>query len=221
VKAIARSFQASSVPFADLVQEGTIGLVRAVERFDHSRGVRFSTYAAWWVRRAMLDAINNAQVIRIPAKASQQLAAVRRAEAELVRLHHGSPSDARISQRTGISSATVRTLRSAPRVTASLDQPVGDDLAVLGDLVADRQAVDPDQVLIEREQRDGVHALLSLLPPRHREVVVRRFGFDDNREQTHAEIAARLGVGEERSRQLEREALHRLRSLARAQALAA
>jgi RNA polymerase primary sigma factor len=112
-------------------------------------------------------------------------------------------------------------LRAAPRVTASLDQPVGNDLAVLGDLVADQHAVEPGQEMIDREERAHVRALLSLLPPRHREVVVRRFGFDGNREQTHTEIAQRLGVGEERSRQLEREALHRLRSLARAQALAA
>jgi RNA polymerase primary sigma factor len=221
VRAIARTFPATSVPFADLVQEGTVGLVRAVERFDHRRGVRFSTYASWWIRRAMLDAIGNARMIRIPAKAGRQLAAVRRAEAELVQLRLGPPSDARISQRTGISSATVSLVRAAPRVTVSLDEPVGDEIAVFGELVADQQAVDPGQALIDREQRADVRALLRLLPARHREVVVRRFGLDENREQTHAEIGQRLGVGEERSRQLEHEALNRLRSVARARALAA
>ena len=84
--AVARAYRGSSVPFADLVQEGTIGLVRAVERFDHRRGLKFSTYAVWWIRRSMLDAIASSNVIRMPAKASQQLAAVRRAEAELERV---------------------------------------------------------------------------------------------------------------------------------------
>ena len=91
VFAIARSYRGRGVPFADLVQEGTIGLVRAVERFDHRRGLKFSTYAVWWIRRSLLDAIVGSQVIRIPAKANQHLSAVRRAEAELGRNGHGRP----------------------------------------------------------------------------------------------------------------------------------
>jgi RNA polymerase primary sigma factor len=221
VRTIARTFRGTSVPSADLVQEGTVGLVRAVERFDYRRGVRFSTYAAWWIRRAMLDAIGNAQVIRIPPKAGQQLAAVRRAEAELVRVRPGPHSDVRISERTGLSTATVRSLRTAARVTASLEEPVGEDNTVLGELVADQDAVDPGQRLIEHEERTDVVAMLRLLPERHREVVARRFGLDHKPEQTHAQISAWLGVGEERTRQLEREALHRLRTIAQAWDMAA
>src|SRR3954451_14776173 len=89
VRAIARAFRGSSLPFDDLVQEGPVGLIQAVERFDHRRGVRFSTYAAWWIRRAILDAIDNSHVIRTPAQARRQLISVRRAEDELARMHTG------------------------------------------------------------------------------------------------------------------------------------
>jgi RNA polymerase primary sigma factor len=213
VHAVARAYRGSSVPFADLVQEGTIGLVRAVERFDHRREVKFSTYAVWWIRRSILDAIASSNVIRMPAKASQQLSAVRRAEAELERIELRRASDAAIAEHTQLSVTTVRALRGAARVTASLDEPVGEDGTPLGDLLADVRAGDPFDSAIARETRAEVASMLRLLPERHREVISRRYGLGDEGAQTHAQIGERLGVGEERSRQLEREALHRLRSI--------
>jgi RNA polymerase primary sigma factor len=221
VRVIARTFRTTALSFDDLVQDGTVGLVQAVERFDHRRGVRFSTYAAWWIRRAILDAINNSHVIRTPAQARRQLTAVRRAEDELARTHTGPASDGDISAQTGLSASSVRSLRAAAYVTASLDEPVGEDTRPLLELVSDQSAVDPSENAIERENHDEVNAMLRLLPPRHRDVVVRRFGLSGESEQSHAEIAKWLGVGEERSRQLEREALHRLRSIAHTGSLAA
>ena len=214
VFAIARSFRGCGVPFADLVQEGSVGLVGAVERFDHRRGLRFSTFASWWIRRSILDAIAGSRVIRIPPKANRQLVAVRRAETELERLGLRRASNAAISQRTGLGTQTVGSLRGAARVTASLDQPVGDHAIPLGDLVADESAVDPCASAIACEDRREVSAMLRLLPARHREVLVRRYGLD-RCAQSHREIGLWLGVGEERSRQIEREALHRLRAIAR------
>src|SRR4051794_38776689 len=108
VRTIARGFRGGSLPFDDLVQDGTVGLIQAVERFDHRRGVRFSTYAGWWIRRAILDAIDNSYVIRTPAKARRQLTAVRRAEDELARTHTGPASVAGISAKTGLSAPSVR-----------------------------------------------------------------------------------------------------------------
>jgi RNA polymerase primary sigma factor len=221
VHAVARAYRGTSIPFADLVQEGTIGLVRAVERFDHRRGVKFSTYAVWWIRRSMLDAVAGSNVIRMPAKASQQLAAVRRAEAELERLGPRRASDAAIAEHAQLSVTTVRSLRQAARVTASLDEPVSDDGTPLGDLLADMRAGDPFESAIAHESRDEVSSMLRLLPERHREVIVRRYGLGDDGAQTHEQIGERLGVGEERSRQIEREALHRLRSIAAGWARAA
>ncbi len=213
VLAIARTYRGSGVPFVDLVQEGAVGLVRAVERFDHRREVKFSTYAVWWIRRSMLDAIASSNVIRIPAKANQQLAAVHRAEAELERIGRRGASDAEIAARAELSETTVRSLRVTAHVTASLDEPVAEDSTPLGDLIGDERAVDPPQEAIAHENREEVRAMLRLLPQRHREVITRRYGLNDGRAQSHDEIGEWLGVGEERSRQIEREALHRLRSM--------
>jgi len=213
VHAVARAFRGSSVPYDDLVQEGTIGLARAVQRFDHRRGVRFSTYAAWWIRHAMHEAIGGSKVIRIPAKAHQQLAAVRRAEAELQRLTPRRPSDAQIADLTQLSAKTVRSLRTVAQVTASLDEPVGEGTTSLTNLIADSRAIDPEESAIAHEQHDEVAAMLRFLPERHREVVVRRYGLDGSSAESHKEIGHSLGIGEERSRQIERESLHRLRSI--------
>jgi RNA polymerase primary sigma factor len=221
VLAIARTYRGSGVPFADLVQEGTVGLIRAVEKFDHRRGVKFSTYAVWWIRRSIHDAIASSSVIRMPARANLQHAAVRRAEGELERAGRRRPSDAAIAERTDLSVPTVRSLRGAARVTASLDQPVGEEATLLGDLLADEHAVDPLDSAIARETQHEVSAMLRLLPERHRQVLIRRYGLNDGPAQTHHEIGEWLGLGEERSRQIEREALHRLRSIAAPSALAA
>jgi RNA polymerase primary sigma factor len=214
VFAIARSYRGRGVPFADLVQEGTVGLVRAVERFDHRRGLKFSTYAVWWIRRSLLDAIAGSRLIRIPAKANQQLAAVRRAENELERLGPRRASSAMVAARTGLSTRAIRSLRGAAHVTVSLDEPIGGDATPLGDFIADEHAVDPSESAIAREDRRQVWAMLRLLPTRHREVLVRRYGVGCQVAQSHQQIGQWLGVGEERSRQIEKEALQRLRAVA-------
>jgi RNA polymerase primary sigma factor len=213
VFSVARCYRGRGVPFEDLVQEGTLGLVRAVEKFDHRRGLKFSTYAVWWIRRSLMNALSGARAIRIPAAARQQLAAIHRAENELQRLHPRSPTTDDIADRTGLSVRSVRTLRDAPRVTASLDEPVGEDATPLGELIADRDGDSAWQRTDERETRRQVWSMLRVLPDRHREVILRRYGFRNDRTQTHEEIGAWLGVGEERSRQLERQALHWLREL--------
>jgi RNA polymerase sigma factor (sigma-70 family) len=221
VHAVARTYRRSGVPYADLVQEGTVGLARAAELFDHDRGVRFSTYAAWWIRRSMRDAIAASKPIRIPAKAHQQLAAVRRAEAQLARVGPCPATDAQIADLTQLSVETVRALRTAAQVTASLDAPVGDGTTPLVELIADTHAVDPSEIAIAHEQHDDLSAMLRALPDRHREVLARRYGWGGRREESHKEIGRSLGVGEERSRQIERESLRRLRSISGSLALAA
>ena len=218
VVSLARTYRGSGVPMADLVQEGTIGLIRAVERFDHRHGVRFSTYAAWWIHRSLRDAVGAGQLIRIPPRATRQLAAVRRAEDELRHVTLDGPSIAAVADRTGLSVESVRSLREAARVTASMDEPASEDGAPLGELVADHDAVDPSERAVACDESRTVRGMLRLLPQRHRDVVVRRYGLGEDAPQSHEQIGASLGVGEERSRQLEREALHRLRTIATAQA---
>jgi RNA polymerase primary sigma factor len=214
VFAVAKPYRGRGVPFADLIQDGTVGLIRAVEGFDHRRGVKFSSYAAWWIRRALLDAIGAARTIRIPARAAQQLAAVRRAEDELERAGVRGASPEVIAERTGLSAPSVRALRNAARVTASLDEPVGEDARPLGELTGDPQGTDPEQRALESDMQRRAWDLLRALPERHRRVLLRRYGLGGSEPQSHREIGEWLGVKEERSRQLEREALHWLRELA-------
>jgi RNA polymerase primary sigma factor len=218
VVSLARTYRDRGVPMADLVQEGTIGLIRAAERFDHRRAVKFSTYAGWWIRRSLRDAVAVAQLIRIPPRATRQQAAVRRAEDELRHSTLGSPSIAAVGERAGLSVDAVRSLQQAAHVTASLDEPVGEDDTPLGELVADDHAADPSERAVACDESGRVRRMVRLLPRRHRDVVVRRYGLGLQAPQSHEQIGASLGVGAERSRQLEREALHRLRTIATAQA---
>jgi RNA polymerase primary sigma factor len=221
VHAVAKRYRGRGVAFDDLVQEGTLGLFRAVEKFDHHRGLKFSTYAVWWIRRSIADAITDGRTIRIPADATAGLAAIQRAEQELGRTVAGPVSPEAIAERTGLNVRRVRALRDAARVTASLDQHVAEDGAPLGELIPDPAAVDPWRHTDEHETHRQLWSMLGTLPARHRDVLLRRYGLCDDAPETHAEIGARHGVGEERSRQLEREALHRLRSIGGDERLAA
>jgi RNA polymerase primary sigma factor len=213
VRSIARSYSGRSVPFEDLVQEGTIGLIRAVEKFDYSRGLKFSTYAVWWIRRSMMSAVNAERTIRIPGSAVHQLAAIRRAEDEFQREHAGPATDRAIAERTGLGLRTIAGLRATAQVTRSLNESVSDDGTPLADLVADTRAVDAWEQMDQHESQHQVWRMLSALPARHRRVITARYGLDGREPQAHDEIAKALGVGEERSRQVEREALHWLREL--------
>jgi RNA polymerase sigma factor (sigma-70 family) len=213
VHAVARPYRSRGVPFDDLVQEGAVGLVHAVEKFDHRRGFKFSTYAVWWIRLALISAIGAERTIRIPASAEQQLAAVRRAEDELRREAGGPVTDRAIASRTELSPRTVAALRTAAWVTTSLDLGTGGDGTPRGELIADSVAADAWELTDESESQRQVWRMLGALPAKHRQVLVRRYGLDGIDAQSHREIARWLGVGEERSRQIERQALHWLREL--------
>jgi RNA polymerase primary sigma factor len=208
VVALARRYAGRGLPLDDLVQEGTIGLVRAVEKFDYRRGNKLSAYAVWWIRASLMNALGTARTIRIPSSAGLQLAAIERAEAEL-----GPVSDEAIAEQTGLAPRTVGALRSAAQVTASLDAVVAEGASPLADLIADAAAPAPWERAGELESQAQIARMLEALPAKHREVLIRRYGLNDTPVQDHHEIAAWLGVGTERSRQIEREALHRLREL--------
>jgi RNA polymerase primary sigma factor len=213
VVSTARPYRGRGVPFDDLVQEGAVGLVRAVEKFDYRRGWKFSTYAVWWIRRSLMNALGGERTIRIPSSAWQQLAAIGRAETDLHGRGPGRATDEAIAEQTGLSVRTVTALRTSAQVTASLDEAVGEGGAPLGELIADTATVHASRRTDVLESHRQVWRMLSALPPRHRQVLVRRYGLNRDGAQTNEEIAAWLGVGVERSRQLEREALHWLREL--------
>jgi RNA polymerase primary sigma factor len=213
VFALARTYGGRGVAFEDLVQEGTLGLVRAVEKFDHRRSLKFSTYALWWIRRSLMNAIGASRTIRVPAGAGRQLAAIDRAASELRRAARTPPSVEAIAARTGLQPRSVVALQQSARVTASLDELVGDEGTPLGELIADRDAVDASEEAARLESEQQVWRMLRVLPERHRQVLLRRYGLLGDEAETHQQIALGLGVGEDRSRQLEREALHWLREL--------
>ncbi len=216
VISLARPYRGRGVPLSDLVQEGMIGLIRAVEKFDHRRGLRFSTYAAWWIRHALLRALAADRTIRIPPMALRQLAAVRGVESELERSGRVAASSEEVARRTGLGRQTIDGLRQTARVTMSLDATFVEGKTAFVELLAadGDAATELWQHLDEAEGQERLRELLRLLPARHREVLERRFGLAGAVAQSHREIAEAVGLGEECSRQIERDALNWLRNLA-------
>ena len=204
----ARRYQDRGVELVDLVQEGTFGLLRAVEKFDWERGFKFSTYATWWIRQALQRAVQqHGRTIRIPLEVGEQLQRLEATTAELVGLLGRRPTDAEIEEATGMTRAERKNLEGLAGVTASLDQPATSDSAtVLGDLVgADNHdwVADVEQDLVDERLREAVDALPSI----QRQVLVRRFGLDGTTPASLQDTADALGIGVRRVRRAETEGL--------------
>lgn len=215
VQKIAREFSSQFLARTDLIQEGMVGLLQAIDRFDLDRELRFSTYAVWWIRRSMHEAVTNGRAIRIPAQAARHLAAIRSAESNLQAVGRRRPTDAQIARATGLRTSTVRKLRAAPFVACSFDEPSGADGLSLADHVANTVLPDNDDAPAAGEAAGELSGLLALLPNRHREVLTCHYGLGRDGPMSHRDVGLRVGVGEARSRQLEQEALRRLRSMFR------
>jgi RNA polymerase primary sigma factor len=221
VVAVARTYRGRGVSHADLVQEGMLGLLRAVDGFDARRGNRLATYATWWIRRAMLGAVAAAPAIRLPSEANRDRAAILRTEQELTTHGRPRPSADILAARTGVPLRRIDRLRRVPHAVASLDAPVaGGDTNVI-DMIADPAADELASVLERNETSCAVVAALRLLGPRARRVVELRFGFAGRTPMTYEQIGDLVGITAERSRQIEAESLRRLRALAERASLSA
>jgi len=212
---IARDFDGYGLPLLDLINEGNIGLMLAVEKFDPTRGAKLSTYASWWIKQAMRRALaNQSKTIRVPVHMVDKIYRMKRAAFGLQEILGREPTDAEMAAHLQISIAEVSLMRVSPLRPASLDAPVGeDDSAQLADTIRDESALSPYEHLEDKTIKRMLAELIGKLPAREASVLQYRFGLDGGSERTLEEVGAHFGITRERVRQLQNLALHKLRRM--------
>jgi RNA polymerase primary sigma factor len=215
VMSITRNYTKAGVPLLDLIQEGNLGLIRAVEKFDWTLGFKLSTYATWWIRQAITRALaDQGRTIRLPVHVAEQVRKVMRARRVLAQKLNREPLLPEIAKESGFPPERVRTLLELVEDPVSLETPVGDGESLYGDLIEDTNSERPDAATAKALRSAELSAALLHLSPRMRHVLSRRFGLDGEAPQTLEEVGSDLGITRERVRQLESRALRELRSVA-------
>lgn len=210
---IARDYENYGLPLLDLISEGNIGLMKAVERFDPKKGAKLSTYAAWWIKQMVRRAISDqSKTIRLPVHVGDKLMHIRRAEAKFENDFGRAPTDEELSAELGLPAKRIAQYRKASVRPSSLDAPIGDtDSSTIAEIVADENAETPYEKLEEKTDTFLIQEILPTLDPREREIVRARFGLGGDKEQTLEEIGLKFGVTRERIRQIQESALEKLR----------
>ena len=215
VMSITRNYTKAGVPLLDLIQEGNLGLIRAVEKFDYKMGYKLSTYATWWIRQAVTRALaDQGRTIRLPVHVAEQVRRVQRSRRQLAQKLNRDPSVEEIATDSGFTEQRVRELFDLVEDPVSLETPVGDGESMVADLIEDEKSESPDGASADNARSAELAAAVEHLNPRMKLVVVRRFGLDGQPPQTLEEVGAELGITRERVRQLETRALRELRMVA-------
>jgi len=212
VVGVARKYLGLGLPMLDLIQEGNLGLMRAVERFNPHRGFKFSTYATWWVRQGVTRSLaDQSRTIRLPVHVVERVQRLNKAERDLLSMADREPTAAETGEKLGWSEDAVYELRRQRQQPMSLETPFGEEDATLQDFVQDTAAEAPDELAVRAVSREDVRKAVLELPPRLAQVLTLRFGLQDGRPRTLDEVGRVLGVTRERVRQIERQALQKLR----------
>jgi RNA polymerase primary sigma factor len=215
VMSITRNYTKAGVPLLDLIQEGNLGLIRAVEKFDYRMGYKLSTYATWWIRQSITRALaDQGRLIRLPVHVADQVRRVVRARRQLAQKLNRDPTIAEMAKESGFPEKRVKDLLELVEDPVSLETPVGDGDSLYSDLIEDENTEQPESATAERLQSVELQKALDNLEPRLREVLERRFGLAGRNPQTLEHIGKELGITRERVRQLETRALKELRQTA-------
>jgi RNA polymerase primary sigma factor len=212
VISIAKRYIGRGLPFLDLIQEGNLGLIRAVGKFDYQRGFKFGTYATWWIRQAVTRALaDHGRTIRVPVHMGDQINRLKRALYQMTQELGRNPTDKELAERLDLPMSKVEQIIQAAHQPLSLEAPVGEEDNTLGDFVQDDDAVAPAEAIEHSILREQMEEILQILPPREARTLELRYGLTGDKPYTLKEVGEKMGVSRERVRQIEAQALSRLR----------